>query len=156
MQSLETAATTVHWTAKAPAGVTVSPAEGDFTVPARGSASQKITVSAAADTAEGHYTVPVTLKSSTGEELPKTSAAVTVAERNSMLWNRNSTAVSADDDNPQANFDGEGWSYSAKALAAAGVTPGGTVSSGGFDFGWPQVGAAIRTTSRWPAPNRMC
>lgn len=141
VQTLETKATDVHWTAKPPAGVTVTPTEGDFTVPARGSASAKLTVSAAADTAEGHYTVPVTLRSSTGNELPKTSAAVTVAEKNSMLWNRNSTGISTDDDNPQANFDGEGWSYSAKALAAAGVTPGGTVSSGGFDFGWPKVGA---------------
>lgn len=141
VQSLETEATTVHWAAKAPAGVTVTPAEGDFTVPARGAASAKLTVSAAADTAEGHYTVPVTLTSSGGTELPKTSAAVTVAAKNSMLWNRNSTAISTDDDNPQANFDGEGWSYSAKALAAAGTTPGGTVSSGGFDFVWPKVGA---------------
>ncbi|WNI26177.1 GH92 family glycosyl hydrolase [Streptomyces sp. ITFR-16] len=139
VQSLETKATTVHWTAKPPAGVTVTPSEGDFTVPARGAASAKLTVSAAEDTAEGHYTVPVTLTSSTGAELPKTSAAVTVAERNSLLWNRNSTGISADDDNPQANFDGEGWSYSAKALAAAGAKPGGTVSSGGFDFGWPEA-----------------
>lgn len=141
VQTLEAKATDVHWTAKPPAGVTVTPTEGDFTVPAHGSASAKLTVSAAADTAEGHYTIPVTLRSSAGDELPKTSAAVTVAEKNSMLWNRNSTGISTDDDDPRANFDGEGWSYSAKALAAAGVTPGGTVSSGGFDFDWPKVGA---------------
>lgn len=141
VQSLETKATTVHWTAEPPAGVTVTPSEGDFTVPARGAAQAKLTVSAGADTAEGYYTVPVTLTSSTGQELPKTSAAVTVAERDSLLWNRNSTGISADDENPQANFDGEGWSYSAEALAAAGAEPGGTVSSGGFDFAWPQVHA---------------
>lgn len=141
VQTLETTATKVHWTAAPPAGVTVTPAQGDFTVPARGSASAKLTVSAAADTAEGHYTIPVTLKSSTGTELPKTSAAVTVAEKNGMLWNRNSTAISTDDSNPQANFDGEGWSYSAAALAAAGTAPGATVSSGGFEFTWPKVGA---------------
>jgi len=47
--------------------------------------------------------------------------------------------ISADDANPAANFDGGGWSYSAKALAAAGVTPGGTVSANGFDFTWPDV-----------------
>ncbi len=97
VQSLETKATTVHWTADPPAGITVTPSEGDFTVPARGAAQAKLTVSAGADTAEGYYTVPVTLKSSTGEELPKTSAAVTVAERDSLLWNRNSTGISADD-----------------------------------------------------------
>lgn len=141
VQTLETKATTVHWTATAPAGVTVTPAAGDFTVPAGGSASAKLTVSAAADTAEGHYTVPVTLKSSDGTALPKTSVAVTVAEKNGVLWNRNSTGISTDDTNPQANFDGEGWSYSAAALAAAGTTPGGTVSSNGFDFTWPKAGA---------------
>lgn len=141
VQTLETRATAVHWTATAPAGVTVTPAEGDFTVPAGGSVSAKLTVSAGAETAEGHYTIPVTLRSSDGTELPKTSVAVTVAEKNGVLWNRNSTAISTDDTNPQANFDGEGWSYSAAALAAAGTTPGGTVSSNGFDFVWPEVGA---------------
>lgn len=141
VQTLEQEPTTVHWTATPPAGVTVQPAQGDFTVPAGGAASAKLSVSAASGTAEGRYTVPVTLKSSAGKELPKTSFAVTVATKNSMLWNRNSTAISSDDDNPQANFDGEGWSYSGKALAAAGATPGGTVSSGGFDFTWPKVAA---------------
>lgn len=62
----------------------------------------------------------MTLTSAAGTELPKTSA---------------------DDENPRADFDGEGWSYSAEALAAAGAEPGGTVSSGGFDFGWPEVEA---------------
>lgn len=141
MQTLEKKPAKVHWTATPPAGVTVQPSQGDFTVPAGGSVSAKLSVSAAAGTAEGRYTVPVTLKSSTGKELPKTSVAVTVAAKNSMLWNRNSTAISTDDNNPQANFDGEGWSYSAKALAAAGAVPGGTVSSGGFDFTWPKVAA---------------
>ncbi|WP_326695023.1 GH92 family glycosyl hydrolase [Streptomyces sp. NBC_01267] len=141
VQTLDTEAARVHWTATPPPGVTVTPASGDFTVPAGGSASAKLSVSAAADTAEGHYTVPVTLKSSTGADLPKTSVAVTVAEKNGLLWNRNNTAISADDDNPQANFDGEGWSYSAKALAAAGATPGSTVSANGFDFSWPKVTA---------------
>ncbi|MFE7574012.1 GH92 family glycosyl hydrolase [Streptomyces sp. NPDC057521] len=141
VQSLETKATAVHWEAQAPDGVTVTPSEGDFTVPASGAAQAKLTVSAGKDTAEGYYTVPVTLTSSAGTELPKTSAAVTVAEKNGLLWNRNSTGISADDENPQANFDGEGWSYSAQALAAAGAAPGGTVSSGGFDFTWPKVKA---------------
>ena len=36
-------------------------------------------------------------------------------------------------------FDGEGTSYSAQGLAADGVTPGSTVSSGGGSFTWPDV-----------------
>ncbi|MFJ4918684.1 GH92 family glycosyl hydrolase [Streptomyces sp. NPDC088725] len=141
VQTLQDKATAVHWKAAPPAGVTVTPAEGDLTVPSGGSVAAKISVSASADTQEGFYTVPVTLSSATGEALPKTSFAVTVGAKNSMLWNVNSTGISADDTNPQANFDGEGWSYSAKALADAGAQPGGTVSAGGFDFTWPKAAA---------------
>ncbi|MFL4903852.1 GH92 family glycosyl hydrolase [Streptomyces sp. MMS24-I2-30] len=141
VQTLQDQDTKVHWTANPPAGLTVTPSEGDFTVPAGGSVSAKVSVSASAGTKEGFYTIPVTLASSSGAVLPKTSASVTVAAKNSMLWNVNSNGISEDDTNPQANFDGEGWSYSAAALAAAGATPGGTVSSGGFDFTWPGAAA---------------
>jgi predicted alpha-1,2-mannosidase len=141
VQTLQDKSTKVHWTATPPAGVTVTPSQGDFTVPGGGSVSAKLSVSAAAGAQEGFVTVPVTLTSSTGSALPKTSLAVTVAAKNSMTWNLNSNGISADDTKPAANFDGEGWSYSAAALAAAGAKAGGTVSSGGFDFTWPGVNA---------------
>jgi predicted alpha-1,2-mannosidase len=38
-----------------------------------------------------------------------------------------------------ANMDGDGFSYSANALAADGVTPGGTVTADGLSFTWPNV-----------------
>jgi predicted alpha-1,2-mannosidase len=38
-----------------------------------------------------------------------------------------------------ANFDGDGFSYSAEALSAAGLTPGGTVSADGLSFTWPNA-----------------
>jgi outer membrane protein assembly factor BamB len=38
-----------------------------------------------------------------------------------------------------SNFDGYGYSYSAQALAAAGITRGGTVMAGGLSFTWPNV-----------------
>jgi predicted alpha-1,2-mannosidase len=141
VQTLQDQATEVHWRAAAPEGITVTPSEGDITVPAGGTAEAHLTVSAAAGTDEGFYTIPVTLTTSSGTRLPKTSASVTVAEKNSMLWNANNNGISADDSDPRANFDGEGWSYSAAALAAAGVEPGGTVSAGGFDFTWPEAAA---------------
>jgi beta-glucosidase len=47
----------------------------------------------------------------------------------------NTVAVSDDADPAAGNFDGSGYSYSAQALATAGVTPGGTI--GGFT--WPDV-----------------
>ncbi|WP_051839979.1 GH92 family glycosyl hydrolase [Streptomyces sp. NRRL F-5126] len=136
-QTIDDHATTVHWTAKAPTGVTVTPSQGDLAVPASGSASAKVSVKADAGTKPGFYTVPVTF-SSGGKELRGSSVSVTVAPENSVLWNLNSKGVS-DDAKPQGNFDGEGWSYSAQALAAGGAVPGGTVSAGGFSFTWPDV-----------------
>ena len=49
-----------------------------------------------------------------------------------------------------ANFDGVGYSYSAVALRAAGVTPGGTVTADGVDFTWPETasGAADNVIAR--------
>jgi beta-glucosidase-like glycosyl hydrolase len=47
-----------------------------------------------------------------------------------------------DDARPsEGNLDGGGLSLSAQALAAAGITPGGTVSHGGLSFTWPDVAA---------------
>jgi hypothetical protein len=38
-----------------------------------------------------------------------------------------------------ANYDGDGYSYSADALAAAGIKPGGAVTAGGVAFTWPST-----------------
>jgi beta-galactosidase GanA len=39
-------------------------------------------------------------------------------------------------------FDGEGTSFSLQGLAAAGLTPGASVTAGGLTFTWPDVAAA--------------
>jgi hypothetical protein len=49
--------------------------------------------------------------------------------------------ISDDSATSCADFDGGGFSYSAEALAAAGLTPGGTVSADGLTFTWPNVAA---------------
>ncbi len=36
-----------------------------------------------------------------------------------------------------SGFDGSGYLYSANALAAAGLTPGAVVTSGGLTYTWP-------------------
>jgi predicted alpha-1,2-mannosidase len=51
----------------------------------------------------------------------------------------NNTGISDDSDTSCADYDGDGYSYSAEALAAAGLTPGGTVTSGGLTYTWPNV-----------------
>ncbi|WP_252395651.1 lectin [Streptantibioticus parmotrematis] len=51
-------------------------------------------------------------------------------------------AGTSDDSAPAAaNFDGGGYSYSAQALSAAGVTPGAAVTAAGATFHWPAPGS---------------
>jgi hypothetical protein len=45
--------------------------------------------------------------------------------------------ISDDANQACADYDGDGYSYSAEALSAAGITPGGTVSADGLSFTWP-------------------
>ena len=45
-----------------------------------------------------------------------------------------------------APYDGAGYSYSAEALAAAGVRPGGAVASGGTTFIWPDAASGQHDT----------
>jgi predicted alpha-1,2-mannosidase len=47
--------------------------------------------------------------------------------------------ISEDTDTSCADFDGDGYSYSADALATAGLTPGGAVTADGLTFTWPDV-----------------
>ena len=47
------------------------------------------------------------------------------------------TGISSDASQSCANLDGDGYSFSADALAKAGVTAGGNVTSGGVSFTWP-------------------
>jgi hypothetical protein len=49
--------------------------------------------------------------------------------------------VSADTSTSEADLDGSGYSFSATALANAGVTPGSTVTAGGLGFTWPNAAA---------------
>ncbi|MEV4300155.1 glycosyl hydrolase family 95 catalytic domain-containing protein [Microbispora rosea] len=48
-------------------------------------------------------------------------------------------AVTDDTNTAPGNFDGNGASISAQALASAGVTPGATVTKNGLTFTWPDV-----------------
>jgi predicted alpha-1,2-mannosidase len=50
--------------------------------------------------------------------------------------------VSNDSAMTGADFDGVGYSYSATALASAGVSPGSTVTAAGSTFTWPNVAPA--------------
>ncbi|MFI6096476.1 GH92 family glycosyl hydrolase [Lentzea sp. NPDC051213] len=64
----------VRWTAKPPAGITVTPSSGVL----RGQ-TQAITVAVAADTPSGYHPVPVTFTDESGRALPGGTITVTVA-----------------------------------------------------------------------------
>ena len=122
----------------APAGlhVTLSPSSGDIRVPPNGSGTVTVTVRADASTPQTFYTVPVSL-SSGGKALPGLTLTVLVAQPGSLLAAFDNAGVSDDSAVNAGNFDGGGRSYSAQALAAAGVSPGQPVTSGGITYTWP-------------------
>ena len=103
------------------------------------------------------FTVP-TPSGSTGQfrVWPGTLASVTVANSSSQVSDSavleitptssindylNNAGTSPDNNQPCANLDGVGFSLSADALAAAGVTPGGSLTSDGITFTWPNAPA---------------
>ncbi|MGW5045151.1 GH92 family glycosyl hydrolase [Streptomyces griseoluteus] len=121
----------VRFEVETPAGVTATPAEGTVTGGAR-----RITLTAADDATQGFYTAKVTVTSGgTSYEQP---VSLTVAAPGTLLAAYDNTGVSDDTgDHDEADYDGGGWSYSQQALAAAGLTPGKRVTTGGLAFTWP-------------------
>jgi predicted alpha-1,2-mannosidase len=127
---------TVSWTATADSGLTVSPAQGSLSLPGSGRASAKVTVGVGADATDGRHTITFHLTTKGGEQ--KTVTLGIAVAKPGELWPYYTNAGVTDDTNTSAaTYDGGGWSYSAQALAAAGVTPGGTVTADGVDYTWP-------------------
>jgi predicted alpha-1,2-mannosidase len=139
---------TVAWTARPPEGIGVTPASGEVVVPPGERAGRSVTVSVAAGAEERTYRVPVAF-SSGDRALSGTTVPVLVAEPGSLRAAFDNTGTSPDADQASADFDGGGWSYSRDALAAAGLPPGGTVTSDGIGYTWPAVppGEADNTTA---------
>jgi predicted alpha-1,2-mannosidase len=127
---------TVSWTASANSGLTVSPASGSLTLAAGRRATRQVTVTAAPGTADGRYPVTFDLTTSSGEH--RTVALGVAVAKLGELWPYFTNAgITNDTDTSAATYDGGGWSYSAQALAAQGVTPGGTVTVDGIAYTWP-------------------
>jgi hypothetical protein len=85
---------------------------------------------------------------------PGTNAAVTVVNGSGQMADSlvlpitptsnvadyfDNAGTSPDTNQQCANFDGDGYSYSANALAAAGITPGASLTSSGVTYAWPNV-----------------
>jgi predicted alpha-1,2-mannosidase len=131
----------VSWTASAVAGLTVNPAQGSLSLAPSRRNSTNVSVSAAADAADGRYTVSFQLTTANGEQKTVT-LGVAVAKRGELWPYYTNAGITDDADTSAATYDGGGWSYSAQALAAQGVTRGSTVTVNGIDYAWPDVPVA--------------
>ena len=128
----------VTWSAVAnTSGTTVGPQSGSLILAKNGQSSQAVTVSA--PTAEGRYYQTFSLRDGSGNALPDVVVEIDVAKPGSLWPFYNNSGVANDGQSTSASFDGEGWSYSAPALAAVGVTPGSSVAAGGLTYTWPDV-----------------
>jgi predicted alpha-1,2-mannosidase len=135
VRSLSAKAQTVTWKATATSGLTVGPNNGTVSVPAGKDATQAVAVTA--PSTEGRYLVTFALTSSTGATLPSTMIEVDVAKPGSLWPYYNDAGVVSDGSSSSANYDGDGWAYSAQQLAASGLTPGATVTADGLNYTWP-------------------
>jgi hypothetical protein len=141
-QNISNSSATVNWSATPPSGLTITPPSGSFTVPANSSGNQPFTLGAAGNTPEGYYSVSFSVQLGNGTKLPPLSMLVVVAKPGSLLPFFNNIGIS-DDNNPgAADFDGDGFSYSAQLLAQNGYTPGATVTVNGISYTWPNVPVA--------------
>jgi hypothetical protein len=121
----------------------LAPAQGTLKVPAGGTASATLTASAAAD-ARGASPSPARVDLTAGP--PETRAGSIDLK---VLWYPGAAPSLAatynnkgitDDNNPTiGSFDGGEASYSAQGLAAAGFSPGATVTHDGLAFAWPDT-----------------
>ena len=133
--NLTAKATTVTWS-ESGSGVTVSPSSGTLSVPANGTASVPLTVTAGQT--EGADTATFTLSNAGTTMLPST-LSVDIATPGELWPYYTNIGVSTDGSNSAADYDGDGYSYSANALAADGITPGSTITSDGVTYTWPNV-----------------
>ncbi|MBO0840672.1 MAG: glycoside hydrolase family 92 protein, partial [Sciscionella sp.] len=131
---------TINWTAKTPSGITANPTNGKVVASGGQTNDQAVTISVANNTPNGTYQIPIEFTDGSGNELPSITVNVLVAPPGSLLAAFDNVGISPDDNPGIANFDGVGFSYSADALAAAGVKPGGTVTVDGITHTWANPG----------------
>jgi len=81
----------------------------------------------------------VTVVNAAGQVSDSQVLPMTPTDNPADYYDNNGT--SPDDNQKCADFDGDGYSYSADALAAAGIKPGGTVTSNGLTYSWPNIAA---------------
>ncbi|HEX4212975.1 MAG TPA: glycoside hydrolase family 76 protein, partial [Candidatus Dormibacteraeota bacterium] len=136
LQNLTNRPVLVHAGVSAPPGISVTPSQGGGALRPNGQDPVTLRVSASSRLAQNFYTIPVSVQAD-GVKLPTRYLTVLVAAPASILRDYNNTGISSDSDQLTGDFDGLGYSYSAQALAGAGLTPGATVTENGTKLTWP-------------------
>jgi hypothetical protein len=103
-----------------------------------GTATATFTVTPPASRSPGTATFTAVASSASGTLTGSTQAETPYGSLTTAFDN---IGVSADSDTSAADLDGSGYSFSATALANAGVTPGSTVTAAGLTFSWPAAAA---------------
>ncbi|MEU8632553.1 glycoside hydrolase family 3 C-terminal domain-containing protein [Amycolatopsis sp. NPDC048633] len=107
-------------------------------VPGRSTVKTTWSVQAPAGAAGGDMTL--TADATAGGVHDSTASTSTAVAYSRLAAAADNTGTSPDASHGQGNFDGNGTSFSVDALAAAGITPSGTVTHDGFAFTWPDGG----------------
>jgi beta-glucosidase-like glycosyl hydrolase len=120
------------WTAQATSPATFAQVGGGQRV----QTTWKLT--APSNAAIGTYPISAQVNFTGGSYSDSGSVSVPYSSLNAAFTN---PGISSDTNTTAGNFDGGGASYSAQALAAAGITPGGTFGHDGVNFTIPNVAA---------------
>ncbi|WP_328649357.1 glycoside hydrolase family 3 C-terminal domain-containing protein [Amycolatopsis sp. NBC_00348] len=121
----------------APAGVTVTPAQVPVVLRPRSTSTTALTVAVGSGAKSASLDLSGTVSSS-GRDRPLQGSSLALPLLFGSLADAyDNTAVSADAAPQSANFDGSGYSYSAQALAGAGLVAGKPVTHGPVTFTWP-------------------
>jgi beta-galactosidase GanA len=128
-----------------PSGWTVSPPVASLASIAAGSSGTATFSVTAPASGQAAGTVAL-LATATFSGRTLQNAATVEVPYSSLSASYNNTGITSDS-NPDPSssfigFDGEGTSYSSEGLAADGLTPGASVSSGGLSFTWPSAAVA--------------
>ncbi|MCU4186718.1 GH92 family glycosyl hydrolase [Acidiferrimicrobium sp. IK] len=141
VQGMGAGAQSVTWSATTPSGsgLSAGPSSGTIVVRGEGRATEPVALDVPASTPDGRYLVTFSLHNATGTPLPNVVAEIDVARPGDLAPYYNNKGISSDTAPGAADFDGDGFSYSEQALAAAGLSAGKPVTSGGVQYNWPSA-----------------
>ena len=126
---------TVSWNAVSSAGLSTGPTSGSLLVPKSGDATQ--TVSITVPTTEGRYYQTFKFADAVGNPMPSVTVEIDAAKPGELWPYYNNTGVSNDGQPSSASYDGDGYSYSATQMTAAGVGPSAVIKADGLNYTWP-------------------